>query len=180
MNDRPPPGLPPGELAPELGAEELAGWCEAQRAVGRRIVFTNGCYDLFHSGHAMSLRSARAHGDVLLVGLNSDESVRQIKGEGRPILDQAARSQLLRSLRAVDAVTIFSAPTVLPTILTVRPDVLAKGGQYGDAEIVGFRELEQWGGRVVRLPMVDGVSTTGLIDRIRNLTPSTGEGKENP
>jgi rfaE bifunctional protein nucleotidyltransferase chain/domain len=169
-----------GALAPLLAPDELRGWSDEQRTQGLTVVFTNGCYDLFHPGHAASLRAARGYGDLLLVAINSDASVRALKGEGRPLLDEGARSNLLRSLRAVDAVTIFSDPSVLPTILTVRPDVVAKGGQYDTAEIVGSEEVEQWGGRVVRLPMVEGVSTTLLIDRIRSLTPTAGEGKEDP
>ena len=168
----------PLEWAELVEASRLSEWAEGQRRAGRSIVFTNGCYDLFHDGHAMSIAAARGHGDVLLVALNSDESVRELKGEGRPILDEAARCRLLRSLRAVDAVTIFSDSSVLSTILAVRPDVVAKGGQYEDEQIVGHREIESWGGRVVRLPMVEGVSTTALLDRIRNLPPSTGGGKE--
>ena len=170
----------PAGLAPLIAAGELRSWADEQKAQGLTVVFTNGCYDLFHEGHAASLRAARECGDRLLVGINSDVSVRALKGGGRPLLDEEARSDLLRSLRAVDAVTIFSDPSVLPTILTVRPDIVAKGGQYDTAEIVGSREVEQWGGRVVRLPMVEGVSTTLLIDRIRNLTPLAGEGKEDP
>jgi rfaE bifunctional protein nucleotidyltransferase chain/domain len=162
-------------LIPE---EELAAWAASIRAEGRTLVFTNGCYDLFHVGHVASLRAARAQGDVLLVGINSDASVRELKGPGRPVLSEEARAELVRSLRAVDAVTIFSAPSVLPTILTVRPDVVAKGGQYDPSGIVGAREVADWGGRVVRLPMVEGVSTTSLIERIRELTPPAGERKE--
>jgi len=167
-------------MAPLVAEDDLRRWADEQRSAGRSIVFTNGCYDLFHSGHALSLRKARGLGDLLLVGVNGDESVRELKGPGRPVLGEVARSDLLRSLRAVDAVTIFSAPSVLPTILTVRPDVVAKGGQYEDADIVGSSEVEQWGGGVVRLPMVEGASTTALIDRIRNLAPHAGEGKEDP
>ena len=165
-------------LAPLITEDELAGWADEQRSAGRRIVMTNGCYDLLHDGHVRSLSAAREHGDLLLVAVNSDPSVRRLKGEGRPILDEGARSHLLRSLRAVDAVTIFSDSSVLSTILQVRPDVLAKGGQYETSEIVGSREVESWGGRVVRLPMVEGVSTTDLLDRIRSLTPERGGGKE--
>ncbi len=167
-------------LAPLITAVELREWCEEQRRAGKTIVFTNGCYDLVHEGHVASLRAARGLGDLLLVGMNSDQSVRSNKGPGRPILNEAARSGLLRSLRAVDAVTIFNDSSVLPTILTARPDVVAKGGQYDRSEIVGSEEVEQWGGRVVRLPMVEGVSTTLLLDRIRNLDPAVGEGKEDP
>lgn len=171
-------GAADSTLAPLIAEDELADWAAEQRKAGHRIVMTNGCYDLLHDGHVRSLRAAREHGDLLLVAVNSDPSVRRLKGEGRPILDEEARSHLLRSLRAVDAVTIFSDSSVLSTILQVRPDVLAKGGQYETSEIVGSREVESWGGRVVRLPMVEGVSTTALLDRIRSLTPERGGGKE--
>lgn len=154
-------------LAELVAATDLAAWAGARRQEGRSIVMTNGVYDLLHDGHLRSLIAAAAEADLLLVAVNSDRSVRELKGPRRPVLSEAARSDLLRSLRVVDAVTIFDASSVLPTILEVRPDVIAKGGQYSEDEIVGSREVAQWGGRVVRLPMVDGVSTTELLDRIR-------------
>jgi D-beta-D-heptose 7-phosphate kinase/D-beta-D-heptose 1-phosphate adenosyltransferase len=165
----------PGRL---VAPEELGAWAEAQRASGRRIVLTNGCFDLLHDGHVRSILEASRHGDVLLVAINNDASVRALKGEGRPLLPESARSLLLRSLRAVDAVTIFADSSVLPTIMTVRPDVVAKGGQYEEAEIVGSQEVKAWGGRVVRLPMVEGISTTQLLARIRELAPGAGSPRE--
>ena len=152
------------ELVPASG---LRDWAEARRAEGQTIVMTNGVYDLMHDGHLKSLIAAAEEGSILLVAVNSDASVRELKGSGRPVFPEGARSDLLRSLRVVDAVTIFDDSSVLPTILEVRPDVIAKGGQYSEAEIVGSREAAEWGGRTVRLPMVDGVSTTELLRRIR-------------
>ena len=156
---------PLAELVPVAG---LRAWAEAQRAAGRSIVMSNGVYDLIHDGHLRSLIAAAEEGNVLLVAVNSDSSVKQLKGPDRPILSEGARTDLLRSLRVVDAVTIFDDLSVLPTILTVRPDVIAKGGQYSEEDIVGGQEVAGWGGRVVRLPMVDGVSTTDLLRRIRD------------
>ena len=158
--DRPLAGLVP--------ARELEAWAAAHRAAGRGIVMSNGVYDLIHDGHVRSLIAAAEEEAVLLVAVNSDASVRKLKGPGRPILSEVARTDLLRSLRVVDAVTIFDDLSVLPTILAVRPDAIAKGGQYSEDEIVGGHEVAAWGGRVVRLPMVDGVSTTELLRRIRD------------
>ena len=155
-------------LAALIPAAGLRDWAEAQRAAGRSIVMSNGVYDLIHDGHLRSLIAAAEEGTVLLVGVNSDASAKKLKGPGRPILSEAARTDLLRSLRVVDAVTIFDDLSVLPTILAVRPDVIAKGGQYTEDDIVGGQEVTQWGGRVVRLPMVDGVSTTELLRRTRD------------
>jgi D-beta-D-heptose 7-phosphate kinase/D-beta-D-heptose 1-phosphate adenosyltransferase len=156
---------PLAELVP---ADELAAWAVARREAGDTIVMTNGVYDLMHDGHLRSLIVAAAEGSVLLVAVNSDASVKKLKGPDRPLLPESARADLLRSLRVVDAVTIFDDSSVLPTILEVRPDVIAKGGQYSEADIVGSRESAEWGGRIVRLPMVDGVSTTELLRRIRS------------
>lgn len=154
-------------LAPLLTREELGAWAQARREAGQSIVLTNGVYDLLHDGHLRSIIEAARHGDLLLVAVNGDASVRDLKGPTRPILPERVRAALVQGLRAVDAVTIFAEPSVLATILTVRPDVVAKGGQYSEAEIVGSNEVTSWGGRVVRLPMVEGVSTTELLARIR-------------
>ena len=154
-------------LADLVEARDLARWARAQKEAGQTIVMTNGVYDLMHDGHLRSLVAAAEEGSILLVAVNSDASVRRLKGEGRPVLSEGARTDLLRSLRVVDAVTIFDDSSVLSTILEVRPDVIAKGGQYSEDEIVGSKEAVEWGGRVVRIPMVEGVSTTELLRRIR-------------
>jgi len=152
-----------------LGRDRLAGWAEACRAAGRTIAFTNGCFDLIHVGHLESLLQAAAGADELIVALNSDASVRTLKGPGRPILPEAARAALIAALRPVSAVTIFSEPTPLETILLIRPDVLVKGSEYADADIVGAREIVAAGGRVMRVPMVPGWSTSQIIAAIRKL-----------
>jgi D-beta-D-heptose 7-phosphate kinase/D-beta-D-heptose 1-phosphate adenosyltransferase len=155
------------ESAPLITAEELVGWAQEQRDAGRSIAFTNGCFDLLHEGHVRSLQFAAQQADTLIVAMNSDLGVRALKGEGRPVVGEKARSLLLRSLRCVDGVTIFDAPSVLDTLLQIRPDILAKGGEYSEDEIVGSAEIKQWGGKIVRIPMIDGVDTTTIVSRIR-------------
>lgn len=162
-------------LAPLIAEGDLEAWAESQREAGRRIVFTNGCFDLLHPGHIHSIFEAAGHGDALLVALNSDTSVKALKGEDRPFHDEATRALLVSALRAVSAVTIFAAASSLATILRVRPDVLAKGGEYSDEEIVGAREVAGWGGEVVRLSMVPEMGTTQLLTRMRGEDP---RGKE--
>jgi len=150
-----------------LARDELAAWSAAVHAAGRTIAFTNGCFDLIHTGHLASLAQAAAAADDLLVAVNDDASVRALKGEGRPVLPQADRAALIAALRPVSAVTIFPEPTPLETILQVRPDVLVKGSEYEEADIVGAREVKSWGGRIVRVPMVPGWSTSAIIAAIR-------------
>lgn len=133
---------------------------------GRRVVFTNGCFDLLHPGHVQLLERARALGDVLVLGLNSDASVRLLKGEGRPLIPQAERAEVLGALAAVDAVTIFDEPTPRELIAALLPDVLVKGADWAAGEIVGREEVEAAGGRVVALSFVEGYSTSALIAKI--------------
>ena len=152
-----------------LERSELAAWGESVRAAGRTIAFTNGCFDLIHSGHLASLKQAAETADELVVALNSDDSVGQLKGEGRPILPALDRAGLIASLRPVSAVTIFGEPTPLEVIIQIRPHVLVKGSEYAEEDIVGAREVKSWGGRVVRVPMVPGWSTSQIIDAIREL-----------
>jgi len=154
-----------------LQRSELRGWSAAQKLAGRTIAFTNGCFDLLHSGHLASLTQAANQADVLVVGLNSDESVRTLKGAGRPILPGADRARLIGSLRPVSAVTIFAEATPLAVILELRPDVLVKGEQYAVEDIVGAVEVQSWGGKVVRVPMVPGWSTSQIIAAIQKLPP---------
>lgn len=155
--------------APVLARHELAAWAADVRAAGRTIAFTNGCFDLIHSGHLASLAQAAASADELIVALNSDASVARLKGPGRPILPEIDRAALMAALRAVSAVTIFDEPTPLETILLIRPDVLVKGSEYADADIVGARDVVAAGGRVLRVPMVPGWSTSQIIAAIRKL-----------
>ena len=134
---------------------------------GRRIVFTNGCFDLLHPGHIGSLEQARALGDALIVGLNSDASVRQLKGAGRPVLPERERAEILAALECVDAVVIFDDLTPREVIARLLPDVLVKGGDWPGDQIVGREEVEAAGGRVVSIPVVLGYSTTAILRKIR-------------
>jgi rfaE bifunctional protein nucleotidyltransferase chain/domain len=134
---------------------------------GRRIVFTNGCFDLLHPGHIRSLEQARELGDALIVGLNSDASVRQLKGEGRPLLPERERAEILAALECVDAVIIFDDLTPQDVIARLLPDVLVKGGDWPGDKIVGREEVEAAGGRVVSVPVVPGFSTTDILRKIR-------------
>jgi len=152
-----------------LARADLAAWGQAVRDAGRTIAFTNGCFDLVHSGHLASLEQAASAADELVVGLNSDESVALLKGFGRPILPAGERAALIASLRPVSAVTIFAEPTPLEVIIQLRHDVLVKGSEYAEENIVGAREVKSWGGRVLRVPMVPGWSTSQIIDAIRRL-----------
>ena len=138
-----------------------------RQAAGARVVFTNGCFDLLHLGHVRYLEAARALGDVLVVGLNDDDSVRRQKGPGRPVLRLAERAEVLAALAAVDHVVAFSEDTPLRLIETLEPDVLVKGADWGPEEIVGRDVVLGRGGRVERIDLVPGVSTTELIRRIR-------------
>jgi len=131
---------------------------------GRRVVFTNGCFDLLHTGHTRLLEAARKLGDVLIVAVNSDRSTRALKGPGRPLQPELERAELLAALEAVDYVTIFDDPSVLGVVARLLPDVLVKGGHYTHEEVVGHAEVEAAGGRVVRIPVVEGHSTTALIE----------------
>lgn len=141
----------------------------AQRA-GERVVFTNGCFDWLHVGHVRSLEQARSLGDRLIVAVNSDSSVRQLKGAGRPIVPLRRRMEVVAALASVDWVLLFRDATPLATIRALRPDVLAKGGDWALDEIVGREAVESWGGRVVRLREVPGSHTSDLIARITDRT----------
>lgn len=139
------------------------------RLLGKKVAFTNGCFDILHQGHIASLSDAAREAEFLIVGLNSDASTRRLKGEQRPINSQEARATLLASLLMVDAVTIFEEDTPLELIKAVSPDVLVKGGDYTLDQIVGAKEVIAGGGKVVINPIVPGFSTTGLIDKICKL-----------
>lgn len=132
-----------------------------------RLVFTNGCFDLLHRGHVEYLSAARSLGDRLVVGLNSDDSVFRLKGEGRPVSGEADRAYVLAGLEAVDAVTLFDEDTPWSLISALLPDVLVKGGDYRPDQVIGRAEVEAAGGRLVIIPFVAGRSTTDLINRIR-------------
>lgn len=140
-----------------------------QKRNGRKVVFTNGCFDLLHPGHIRSLEAARALGDILIVGINNDASVRVLKGPGRPVIPEQERAEILASLECVDAVTIFPELTPQKLIASLLPDVLVKGGDWPGDQIVGRPEVEAAGGCVDRIDIVPGYSTTALLQKIRNL-----------
>ena len=136
------------------------------KRTGRRVVFTNGCYDLLHPGHTRLLEKARDLGDILILALNSDRSVRENKGADRPIINEAERVEVAAALAAVDYVVLFDEATPREIIARVLPDVLVKGGDWGPNEIVGREEVEVAGGRVVSIPFEPGYSTSSMIERI--------------
>jgi rfaE bifunctional protein nucleotidyltransferase chain/domain len=136
---------------------------------GKRVVFTNGCFDLLHPGHVKTLEAARALGDVLIVGINSDESVRILKGEGRPVIPEQERAEILASLECVDAVLIFDELTPQKVVAALLPDVLVKGGDWPGNQIVGREEVEAVGGKVVLVDVVPSYSTTDILNKIRSL-----------
>jgi rfaE bifunctional protein nucleotidyltransferase chain/domain len=137
------------------------------RMLGKTVAFTNGCFDILHRGHIYSLSQAASEADFLVVGVNSDASARGLKGPGRPINDQDSRALVLASLLMVDAVIIFDEPTPLHLITTLLPDVLVKGGDYIIDTIVGAKEVIASGGRVVINPIIEGFSTTGIIEKMK-------------
>ena len=151
--------------------QELTTILEHSRVHGQKIVFTNGCFDLLHIGHVRSLQAARRLGDILIVGLNSDASVRHLKGPHRPIVPQDQRGEVLAALTCVDYVVIFSEPDPLYVITAVQPDVLVKSSDWDPQEIIGREVVEARGGSVVSSPEVPGISTTILIERMRTVTP---------
>jgi D-beta-D-heptose 7-phosphate kinase/D-beta-D-heptose 1-phosphate adenosyltransferase len=150
-----------------LSREAAARAVRAAQRAGERVVFTNGCFDLLHVGHVRSLEQARSLGDRLLVAVNSDASVRRLKGASRPLVPARQRAEVLAALACVDWVLVFPEDTPLATLQALRPDVLAKGGDWTLDTIVGRQEMESWGGRVVRLREVPGVRTTAIVERAR-------------
>ncbi len=153
------------------GRDQLTALLAEQRRQGRRIVFTNGCFDLMHIGHTRYLQAARDLGDLLVVGVNSDDSVRTLnKGTDRPIVPEAQRAEVLAALACVDYVVVFPEPDPGLLIATIQPDVLVKGGDWPLDQIVGRKTVEARGGLVQTIPLVPGVSTTTLVQRIRTST----------
>ncbi len=139
------------------------------RFLGKSISFTNGCFDILHAGHISSLSEAAKEGDILIVGLNSDASTKRLKGNERPVNNENSRALLLASLAIVDAVTIFEEDTPFELITAILPDVIVKGGDYTIDQMIGAKEVIANGGRVVINPLVEGFSTTGIIEKIRKL-----------
>jgi len=154
-------------LLPQL-VSRIVQW----RFLGKSIVFTNGVFDILHPGHIFSLSQAAKEADFLIVGINSDNSVKRLKGKGRPVNNQDSRALLLASLLMVDAVVIFEEDTPLELINSIKPDVLVKGGDYTIDQIVGAREVNLNGGRVVINPLIEGYSTTTLIDKLKTFNNS--------
>ena len=151
-----------------LTRDEAAAFAADARAAGRRVVFTNGVFDLLHPGHVRYLRQARALGDVLVIAINADASVRRNKGPDRPITPEHERAEVLAALDFVDVVTVFDEDTPLAIITAVQPDVLVKGADWAHDAIVGRDVVEARGGRVVRVAVEQGHSTTSIVGRIRN------------
>ena len=153
-----------------VNQEELLSGVAEAKAARRRIVFTNGCYDLLHPGHVRLLEKARELGDVLILALNTDRSVHENKGAGRPIVNEHERAEVAAALAAVDYVILFDEATPREIVSRVLPDVLVKGGDWGPNEIVGREEVEAAGGRVVSIPFEPGYSTSSIIDRILQIS----------
>ena len=151
---------------------ELREERERLRAGGKCLVFTNGCFDILHVGHVRYLAQARALGDALVVAVNSDRSVRELKGAGRPVMSEGERAELLAALESVDYVTVFDDASPRRLIAEVLPDVLVKGGDYQLDEIHGREEVERAGGRVHSLPFIAGASTSSIIERVRKAVTS--------
>ena len=145
--------------------ERIAAFAAALREGGARVVFTNGCFDILHAGHARYLTAARALGDILILGLNSDASVRRLKGETRPVNSEADRAEVVGALASVDYVVIFGEDTAEDLIAKVQPAVYAKGGDYTLETLPEARIVESYGGEVAFIPLVEGKSTTGIIER---------------
>src|SRR5213083_1202524 len=152
-----------------LTTKALTAALDARRARGERIVFTNGCFDLLHVGHTRYLQEAKKLGDCLVVGLNSDASVRAIKPRGRPLVPEAQRAEVLAALACVDYVVLFDEPDPGRLIAELQPDVLVKGGDWAPDQIIGREVVEARGGTVRTIPLVPGVSTTALVERIKTI-----------
>jgi D-beta-D-heptose 7-phosphate kinase/D-beta-D-heptose 1-phosphate adenosyltransferase len=151
-----------------LNLSDLLDRLNEHRKKNQRVVFTNGCFDILHVGHVRYLFEAKSQGDILVVGLNSDASVRKIKEEQRPIIGQGQRAEILASLRCVDYVTIFDDPDPLALISALKPDILVKGADWQEKEIIGADVVKANGGKVVRVPVVPEISTSDIIHVILN------------
>ena len=150
-----------------LDKEGLEKWLEDCRKNSKKIVFSNGCFDILHRGHVEYLAKAAAYGDVMVIGLNTDDSVRRLKGPSRPVNDEKARAFVLAGLECVTAVVLFDEDTPYNLIKTVQPDVLVKGSDYKPENIVGYDIVTAKGGKVVTVDLVEGFSTTGIINKIK-------------
>jgi rfaE bifunctional protein nucleotidyltransferase chain/domain len=163
-----------------VSQDELVALITREKRNGRNVVFTNGCFDLLHPGHVRCLAEARALGDLLVVAVNSDRSVRGNKGPERPLVPQQDRAEVLAALSSVDYVTIFDEPTPRVLIARVLPNVLVKGADWAQNEVVGREEVESAGGHVVFIPLAPGYSTTRMIEKIRKASSATNRGTSDP
>jgi len=154
---------------------ELKAEIDRLKREGKRVIFTNGCFDILHAGHTRYLREAKKLGDVLVLALNSDSSVRSIKGPMRPIVPEAERAEVVAALDSVDYVTVFDELTPLELIEFLRPDVIVKGGDWAEKDIVGAEAVRKWGGRVAIMPEIEGASTTNIIDKVLQAYRSADE-----
>ena len=149
-----------------ISLEEIGSWVRFQRKESRKLVFTNGCFDILHSGHVRYLQTAAGFGDILVLGLNSDTSVRKLKGSRRPIMTQTDRAYILSAIEAIDCIVIFYEETPARLIQKVSPDVLVKGGDYLPGDVVGYDTVTENGGCVKIVPYVEGKSTSGIVNSI--------------
>jgi len=149
--------------------EELKKIIDLHRKEGKKIVFTNGCFDILHVGHTRYLTEAKKQGDVLILGLNSDESVRSLKGKERPLIPENERADVIAALESVDYVTIFHELTPLELIEYLKPDIIVKGGDWKEEDVVGRESVAKWGGRVIIIPEIKGSSTTNIIEKIKKV-----------
>jgi D-beta-D-heptose 7-phosphate kinase/D-beta-D-heptose 1-phosphate adenosyltransferase len=152
-----------------LARNVLKNKLEELRQKGKKIAFTNGCFDILHAGHIRYLREAKKTADVLVLALNSDSSVRAIKGEKRPLMSEEERAEILAALEFIDFVTIFQELTPLELINYLKPDILIKGGDWPEEQVIGREEIKKWGGRVAIIPEVEGKSTTNIVEKIKKL-----------
>lgn len=152
-----------------LARNVLKNKLEELRKKGKKIAFTNGCFDILHAGHIRYLREAKKTADVLVLALNSDSSVRAIKGEKRPLMSEEERAEILAALECIDFVTIFQELTPLELINYLKPDILIKGGDWPEEKVIGREEIKKWGGRVAIIPEVEGKSTTNIVEKIKKL-----------
>jgi len=158
-----------------LERNALSNQLEELRKKGKKIAFTNGCFDILHVGHVRYLREAKKTADVLVLALNSDSSVRSIKGEKRPLMNENERAEILAALEFVDFITIFEELTPLELICCLKPDILIKGGDWPEEKVVGREEVKKWGGRVAIIPEIEGKSTTNIVEKIKKLYCSNKE-----
>ena len=150
-----------------LDRNTLKNELDTLRNNGKKIAFTNGCFDILHIGHVRYLREAKKTADILVLALNSDSSVKKIKGEKRPLVPQEDRAEIMAALEFIDFVTIFDETTPLELINLLKPDVLIKGGDWAEDKVVGRDEIKKWGGKLTLIPEINGKSTTSIVDKIR-------------